>query len=158
MFSKNLSDEKPQKFNGIDFKRWQQKMIFYLTTMNLAHIVKEEVPKADGDPPSKESLMTIEEVWEMLEKKYKTEDVGAKKFVIGKFLKFIMVDSKTVVKQVEEFTNKLGPLLISWRGLDLKRRRPQYKGLMMMMMMKIKEFDDIKEKDDMLLEKLNAID
>ena len=28
--------EKPEKFNGSDFKRWQQKMLFYLTTLNLA--------------------------------------------------------------------------------------------------------------------------
>ena len=38
----------------------------------------------------------------MLEKKYKTEDAGAKKFVIGKFLKYNMVDTKIVIKQVEE--------------------------------------------------------
>ncbi|KAH7545556.1 hypothetical protein FEM48_Zijuj01G0106100 [Ziziphus jujuba var. spinosa] len=48
------------------------------------------------------SYKTVKEVWEMLEKKYKTEDTSAKKFIIGKFLKFIMVDSKTVVKQVKE--------------------------------------------------------
>ena len=36
--SKNPSDEKSDKFNGTDFKRWQQKMLFYLTTMNLANI------------------------------------------------------------------------------------------------------------------------
>ena len=34
--------EKSQQFNGKDFKRWQQKMVFYLTTLNLAHILKEE--------------------------------------------------------------------------------------------------------------------
>ena len=28
--------EKPEKFKGTDFKRWQQKMLFYLTTLNLA--------------------------------------------------------------------------------------------------------------------------
>ena len=28
--------EKPEKFNGTKFKRWQQKMLFYLTTLNLA--------------------------------------------------------------------------------------------------------------------------
>ena len=27
--------EKPEKFNGTDYKRWQQKMLFYLTTLNL---------------------------------------------------------------------------------------------------------------------------
>lgn len=34
--------EKPQQFNDEDFKRWQQKMVFYLTTLNLAHILKED--------------------------------------------------------------------------------------------------------------------
>ena len=48
------------------------------------------------------SYKTAKEVWEMLEKKYKTEDAGAKKFVIGKFLKYNMADTKTVIKQVEE--------------------------------------------------------
>ena len=46
---------------------------------------------------------TIKEVWESLEKKYKTEDAGAMKFMISKFLKFVMVDRKTIMKQVEEF-------------------------------------------------------
>ncbi|GMP85152.1 hypothetical protein CsSME_00038425 [Camellia sinensis var. sinensis] len=35
--------EKPEKFNGNDFKRWQQKMIFYLTTLNLARFAHEKV-------------------------------------------------------------------------------------------------------------------
>ena len=48
------------------------------------------------------SYKTAKEVWEMLEKNYKTEDAGAKKFVIGKFLKYNMADTKTVIKQVEE--------------------------------------------------------
>ena len=48
------------------------------------------------------SYKTAKEVWEMLEKKYKTEDAGAKRFVIGKFLKYNMADTKTVIKQVEE--------------------------------------------------------
>ena len=38
-----------------------------------------------------------------LRKKYKTKDASAKKFVIGKFVKYIMVDTKTVTKQVEDF-------------------------------------------------------
>ena len=29
-------DEKPEKFNGHNFKRWQQNMLFYFTTLNLA--------------------------------------------------------------------------------------------------------------------------
>ena len=33
---------KPEKFSGVDFKRWQQKMMFYLTTLNLAGCLTEE--------------------------------------------------------------------------------------------------------------------
>ncbi|XP_071921841.1 uncharacterized protein [Coffea arabica] len=108
-------------------------MLFYLTTLNLAHILKEECPKP-ANPDSRESLLTVEtwkqydffcrnyilnrlddtlydiylvystakEVWDSLEKKYKTEDAGAKKFVIEKFLKHVMMDSKPMTKQVEE--------------------------------------------------------
>ena len=57
--SKN-HDEKPEKFKGLDFKRWQQKMLFYLTTMNLAHIVREDVPKTDENLVTKETMLTIE--------------------------------------------------------------------------------------------------
>ena len=57
--SKNPSNEKPDKFNGTDFKRWQQKMLFYLTTMNLANITREDVPQATNDPPIREMLLTI---------------------------------------------------------------------------------------------------
>ncbi|XP_016651037.1 PREDICTED: uncharacterized protein LOC107881548 [Prunus mume] len=57
------------------------------------------------------SYNSAKEVWELLEKKYKTEDAGAKKFVIGKFLKYAMVDSKTVIKQVEELQILIHDLL-----------------------------------------------
>ena len=36
--------EKPEKFNGNDFKRWQQKMLFYLTMLNLAKFLREDAP------------------------------------------------------------------------------------------------------------------
>ena len=36
--------EKPKKFNGNDFKRWKQKMLFYLTTLNLAKFLLENAP------------------------------------------------------------------------------------------------------------------
>ena len=58
--SKNPSDEKLNKFNGTDFKRWQQKILFYLTTMHLANIMREDVPKATTDPSIREMLLTIE--------------------------------------------------------------------------------------------------
>ncbi|KAK9100453.1 hypothetical protein Scep_023883 [Stephania cephalantha] len=56
----NSKDERPEKFKGLDFKRWQQKTIFWLTTMNLANVIREEVPKTDENPITKETMMTIE--------------------------------------------------------------------------------------------------
>ena len=43
---------------------------------------------------------TTKEPWESLDWKYKTKDVEAKKFVVGRFLDYKIVDSKTVVNQV----------------------------------------------------------
>lgn len=40
----NTIGEKPEKFKGLDFKRWQQKMINYLTTLGLTKFLKEYTP------------------------------------------------------------------------------------------------------------------
>ena len=45
---------------------------------------------------------TAKELWESLEKKYKIEDAGTKKFIVGRFLNYKMVDSILVVKQLED--------------------------------------------------------
>nr|GEV74861.1 hypothetical protein [Tanacetum cinerariifolium] len=46
--------------------------------------------------------MTAKELWESLECKYKTEDVGTEKFVVARFLDYKMVDSKNVISQVQD--------------------------------------------------------
>ncbi|KAL0289051.1 UNVERIFIED_CONTAM: hypothetical protein Sangu_2631500 [Sesamum angustifolium] len=49
------------------------------------------------------SVKTARALRESLKKKYKIEDVGLKKFIVETFLEFKMVDSKTVMNQVQEF-------------------------------------------------------
>ncbi|GKE19604.1 hypothetical protein Tco_1427181 [Tanacetum coccineum] len=83
-------DEKLEKFNGQNFKRWQQKMFFYLTTLNLALFLKETAPQVE--PPREESL----------ERMYKIEDAATKKFVVAYFLDYKMVDSKNMMTQVQD--------------------------------------------------------
>ncbi|XP_038979855.1 uncharacterized protein LOC120109980 [Phoenix dactylifera] len=122
--------EKPEKFSGLDFKRWQQKMLFYLTTLNLAKFLSEDSPSKNGEDEAVveawnksdflcknyilngldntlynvySPMKTAKELWESLDKKYKAEDAGLKKFIVGRFLEYKMVDSKTVVSQVQEF-------------------------------------------------------
>ncbi|XP_073129089.1 uncharacterized protein [Henckelia pumila] len=130
----NAYAEKPEKFSGTEFNTWEQKMLFYLTTLHLARFLKEvvAVPAPNANTQAKfafdawshndflcrnyilnglentfysvySATKTAKELWESLEKKYKTEDVGTKKFVVGKFLEFKMVDTKTVISQVQEF-------------------------------------------------------
>ena len=124
--------EKPKKFNRLNFKRWQNKMLFYLITLNLARFLTKDAPKVKEDEHDIQVISVVnvwkhfdflcrkcvlnaltislyyvysnkktsKELWESLDRKYKIEDVGAKKFVIGCFLNYKMVDSKTVVSQV----------------------------------------------------------
>ncbi|XP_060186650.1 uncharacterized protein LOC132616057 [Lycium barbarum] len=126
--------EKHEKFSGIDFKRWQQKMFFYLTTLSLQKVITEEVPVLPEKTPDNERFIVTEawnhsdflcknyilnglddglyniysgcktskELWNALDKKYKTGDARLKKFVVAKFLDFKMVDNKSVMSQVQE--------------------------------------------------------
>ena len=41
--------EKPENFNGLNFKMWQQNMLFYLTTLNLVRFFTEYAPKLKED-------------------------------------------------------------------------------------------------------------
>ncbi|PHT73318.1 Beta-amyrin synthase [Capsicum annuum] len=91
--------EKPEKFLGIDFKRWQQKMFFYLTTLCLNYILSG---LQDNLYSVYSGTKTSKELWGALERKYKTEDAGIKKFLVAQFLDFKMIDSKSVVSQNED--------------------------------------------------------
>ena len=51
--------EKPEKFNGTEFKRWQQKM-FYLTTLNLARFLQEDAPALKEDETDRQVVAAAE--------------------------------------------------------------------------------------------------
>ena len=48
----NLKPEKPEKFDGTEFKRLQQKMLFYLTTLHLAKFLQEDPSELRTDRDS----------------------------------------------------------------------------------------------------------
>ncbi|GJY84511.1 retrovirus-related pol polyprotein from transposon TNT 1-94, partial [Tanacetum coccineum] len=56
--------ERPEKFNGQNFKRWQQKMFFYLTTLGLARFLKETAPQveppAEGQSSNAQAVQAVE--------------------------------------------------------------------------------------------------
>ena len=48
----NPKPEKPEKFDGTEFKMWQQKMLFYLTTLHLTKFLQEDPPEPGTDRDS----------------------------------------------------------------------------------------------------------
>ena len=58
--------EKPEKFNGLNFKRWQQKMLFYLTILNLARFLTEDAPKLKEDEHGIQVISAID-AWKHLD-------------------------------------------------------------------------------------------
>ncbi|XP_042466068.1 uncharacterized protein LOC122048581 [Zingiber officinale] len=148
--------EKPEKFTGVNFKRWQQKMFFYLTTLGLARILTEEIPKVVNGVDEVNTLLLIDkwneseflcrnyilnnladslylvyceiktakELWESLDKKYKSEDAGAKKFIVGRFLDYKMSDLKSVISQVQELQATVKANVVE-HGQSSKRKHPK---------------------------------
>lgn len=51
------------------------------------------------------NVETSKELWNTLDKKYRTEDVFSQKYVVAKFQNYKMVDSRPLMEQVEELTN-----------------------------------------------------
>ncbi|GJR41378.1 retrovirus-related pol polyprotein from transposon TNT 1-94 [Tanacetum coccineum] len=151
--------EKPKKFKGSDFCRWQQKMLFYLTSLHVLYVLTDSEPVdpylVDGQNVPTEAQMadceraasqwnhneyncknyilnalddsmydiystfaTAKEIWESLEKKYRTQVACSKKFVVGKFLNFRMNDAKPVVKQVEELQIIVHEMEVEGMGIN----------------------------------------
>ncbi|GKB22849.1 DNA polymerase zeta catalytic subunit-like protein, partial [Tanacetum coccineum] len=113
--------EKPEKFKGSDFRRWQQKMLFYLTSLHVSYVLTDSEPVdpylVDGQNVPTEAQMADYEraasQWNHNEYNCRnyilnalddslTQVACSKKFIVGKFLNFKMNDAKPVVKQAEE--------------------------------------------------------
>ncbi|PHU22475.1 hypothetical protein BC332_07582 [Capsicum chinense] len=93
--------EKSGKFTGMDFKRCQQKMFFYLTTLCLQrNYILSGLQDDLYNAYSK--TKTTKKLWGALERKFKMEDVRTKKFFVAKFLEYKMIDNKSVIFQVQE--------------------------------------------------------
>ncbi|KAL7191423.1 hypothetical protein ACSBR2_023491 [Camellia fascicularis] len=52
--------EKLEKFLGTDFKRWQKKMLFYLTTLNLARFLRENAYTLNEDETDRQVVAAVD--------------------------------------------------------------------------------------------------
>ncbi|GJY59993.1 zinc finger, CCHC-type containing protein [Tanacetum coccineum] len=106
------------KFKEVDFRRWQKKMYFLLSSMSVMYVLTTPIPDDGGDNPTVEQVRkrakwdnndyVCRELWDSLEAKYMTKDASSKKFLVSNFINYKMTDSKPVVKQYNELLGILG--------------------------------------------------
>ncbi|XP_049390257.1 uncharacterized protein LOC125854718 [Solanum stenotomum] len=87
--------KKLEKFSGVNFKGWQQRADFLCKDYILSAL-------EDDLHNNYSAMTTLKELWDALEKKYKTKDACLKNFVVAKFLDYKMSDNKTVGSQMQE--------------------------------------------------------
>ncbi|PKI50647.1 hypothetical protein CRG98_028959 [Punica granatum] len=113
---------KLDRFDGTNFNRWKDKMLFLLTVLNVAYVLDPNL-KLLGDPAPDATLEEIAkspmEIWKALEEKYNTERQGTNKFLMMKYFEFKMFDGVPIMDQVHELQ-----ILIS-RLRDLKAIIPE---------------------------------
>ncbi|KAL5818316.1 hypothetical protein ACOSQ4_022158 [Xanthoceras sorbifolium] len=121
MFSSAMTSEiiktstdlnKPFRFEGIHFKKWRQKMLFFLTIKNVAYVLTTEkpiIPLPHAVPKEHEFWVennflyknyilnglsddlynyynydkSAKQTWDALQKKYNTEEAEAKKYTVS---------------------------------------------------------------------------
>lgn len=47
---------KLEKFEGVDFRRWQKKMHFLLSSMNVVYVLTTEIPEDYGEAATMEQM------------------------------------------------------------------------------------------------------
>ncbi|KAA0054989.1 uncharacterized protein E6C27_scaffold43052G001370 [Cucumis melo var. makuwa] len=89
------------RFKGAHFKRWKQKILFFITLKKVATACNTQKPKYH-DYCKRSVERTAKEVWNALQKKYDTEEAGSKKYAVNRYLRYQMTDDRSVEAQSHE--------------------------------------------------------
>ena len=118
---------KPEKFNGMHFKRWQVKATLWLTAMNVFHVSKGRpegplTPEQEKEYDHANTMFTGavlsalvdrlvdanmqytdgKELWDALTTKYGASDAGSDLYIMESFHDYKMVDNRSIVEQAHE--------------------------------------------------------
>ncbi|GJZ49688.1 hypothetical protein Tco_0603878 [Tanacetum coccineum] len=106
-----LNFSKLDKFEWVDFRRWQKKMHFLLSSMSVVYVLTTPIPEDGGDDATVEQIRNRAK-WDnddyvckgliLKEAKYMAEDASSKKFLISNFTNYKMTDSRPVMEQYNE--------------------------------------------------------
>ncbi|GKB92594.1 zinc finger, CCHC-type containing protein [Tanacetum coccineum] len=107
---------KLDKFEGVDFKRWQKKMHFLLSSMSVVYVLTTPIPDDGADATVDQNRKRAK--WDiddyvcrgliLIEAKYMAEDASSKKFLGSNFINYKMTDSRLVLEQYNELLGILG--------------------------------------------------
>nr|GEW81772.1 putative zinc finger, CCHC-type [Tanacetum cinerariifolium] len=131
--------DKLVKFEGQNFRRWQKKMHFLLTTLKVVYVLSTPSPEWHEDETFEttrkrmkwenddyicrghilngmddslfdiyQNIESAKALWVSLESKYMAEDASSKKFLVGNFINYKMVDTRPVIDQYHEMLRILG--------------------------------------------------
>ncbi|GJS79358.1 zinc finger, CCHC-type containing protein [Tanacetum coccineum] len=93
------------KFKRVDFRRWQKKMHFLLSSMSMVYVLTTRIPE-DGENSTVEQLRNRakwdNDDYDSLEAKYMVDDASSKKFLVSNFTNYKMTDSRPAMKQYNE--------------------------------------------------------
>ncbi|GKB46827.1 hypothetical protein Tco_0897580 [Tanacetum coccineum] len=81
---------KLDKFEMVDFRRWQKKMRFLLSSMSVVYVLTTPMPEDGGNNSTAEQA------------KYMAEDASSKKFLVSNFTNYKMNDLRPVLEQYNE--------------------------------------------------------
>ncbi|GJS71679.1 hypothetical protein Tco_0704520 [Tanacetum coccineum] len=114
--------ERPEKFNGQNFKRWQQKMFFYLTTLGLARFLKRILQPQEMSVEDLVVRLRIKEDNKLAQKDTYTPDSAKANMVehVGSSSRFNSKGNKKDKKKNDKKGQKgsLSTLLLNWYSED----------------------------------------
>nr|GEW83063.1 hypothetical protein [Tanacetum cinerariifolium] len=104
-----LNFSKLDKFEGVDFRRWQKKMQFLLSSMSVVYVLTTPILEDGGHDANMEQIRKRDK-WDnddyvctsliLNEDKYMAD--SSKKFLVSNFTNYKMTDSRPVMKQYNE--------------------------------------------------------
>ncbi|GJX10187.1 zinc finger, CCHC-type containing protein [Tanacetum coccineum] len=93
---------KLDKFEGVDFRRWQKNMYFLLSSMSIVYVLTTPILKYGGDDATEKQIRKRAK-WDNDDyAKYMAEDASSKKFLVSNFANYKMTDLRPVMEQYNE--------------------------------------------------------
>ncbi|XP_075098004.1 uncharacterized protein LOC142175318 [Nicotiana tabacum] len=100
--TKTLPDlSKLEPLDGKNYKGWSQKLLIFFEQLEVDYVLFN---KPSTNVVSNTDVV-VDIIWDSLEKKYGIDEAGKKKYVVGRWIKFQMVDDKPIMEQVHEYEN-----------------------------------------------------